>query len=423
MAAQNHRPTSIETLIVDPVAKQSLINWLSSDERSNNIAIVNGPHGCGKTTLVELVIRHCNGRYVWVDAADLHGQKCWSDLADKCMKQGNIAAILAGQSLTVLVIDNAPDAEILQGLLTHMERTADVPIICITDPTSTRKATSTVTKMSIEISVQAPAVDAMLQNLRTMLRSAGRVVPVRTLGKSITLCKQDLRQLEHMYQLLVSGISPTSVQTLMASNQDRTDLFDATKAILWNNTELPVSEAIQLFTTHRSLLAGMVHENFPAAVASRTGVYNMKLEVAAAIAEDLCIADCMSHASNSHSPTTGLAGLCGWCISSRLAELGTIEKTQPKIAFTGLLTKASVMQTNFKGVNTLLWQTRRPNMRYSSLQTILEIHEALSAQNRNADAQALLSEYYLSLSDLSKITRVNKIKQSGAATKKTTMTD
>lgn len=408
---------TIDSLIVDPVAKQRLVNWLNDKQKTKNIAVVNGPHGCGKTTMVEVIIRHCNGRSVCVDAADLNGQKCWSHLVEKCMKQGNIAAILSGQSLTVLVIDNAPDAEILQGLLAHIDadlQIANVPIICITDPTSSRKATSSVTKMSLELSVQPPAEDTMLHDLQGCLQSTDIRVPIRTLKKSVSLCKQDLRQLEHIYQLFVSGVSSTGVLTLMGTNPARTDLSDATKAILWNDTELPVSQAIPLFRSHRSLLPGMIHENFPAAIASRTGPSDLKLETAAAIAEDLCIADCMVHAESSRhmqSLIPGLAGLCGWCISTRLNEVGRIEKPQPKIAFAGLLTKASVLQTNFKGVNSLLWQTRCPNMRYASLQTILELHEALLTFNRNADAQALLTAYNLNTGDLSKITRVNKLKK------------
>lgn len=408
---------TIESLIVDPVAKQRLVDWLNDDQRTKNIAVINGPHGCGKTTMVDVVIRYCNGRSVCVDAADLNGQKCWSDLVEKCMKQGNIAAILSGQSLTVLVIDNAPDAEILQGLLAHIDtnsQSANVPIICITDPTSSRKATSSVTKMSLEISVQPPAEDVMLHDLQARFQSTNTQVPIRPLKKTVSLCKQDLRQLEHIYQLFISGVSSTGVLTLMGSNPARTDFSDATKAILWNDAELPVSQAIPLFRCHRSLLPGMLHENFPAAIASRTGPSDLKLATAANIAEDLCIADCMAYADSSRhmqSLIPGLAGLCGWCISSRLAEMGEIEKPQPKIAFTGLLSKASVLQTNLKGVNTLLWQTRCPNMRYASLQTILELHEALLILNRNADAQALLTAYNLSPSDLSKITRVNKLKK------------
>ena len=408
---------TIQSLIVDPVAKQRLVDWLNDDQKTKKIAVINGPHGCGKTTMVEVIIRHCNGRSVCVDAADLNGQKCWSDLVEKCMKQGNIAAILSGQSLTVIVIDNAPDAEILQGLLAHIDndlQTANVPIICITDLTSSRKATSSVTKMSLEIPVQPPAEEIMLHDLQARLQSTNTRVPIRTLKKSVSLCRQDLRQLEHIYQLFISGVSSTTVLALMEPNPARTDFSDATKAILWNDAELPVSQAIPLVRSHRSLLPGMLHENFPAAIASRTGPSDLKLETAAAIAEDLCIADCMVHADSSRHMQyliPGLAGLCGWCISSRLAELGEIEKPQPKIAFAGLLTKASVLQTNFKGVNALLWQTGCPNMRYASLQTILELHEALLTINRAADAQALLTAYHLNTGDLSKITRVNKLKQ------------
>lgn len=403
--------TDVSELACCPQTTQRLLDWLRQPAATGGqVAVLMGPHGCGKTTLARCAIRACGGRAVWVDASDLRGQQTWAALVDKALRQGNVAAMLSRQALSVLVIDNLQDPDGVAGLLPHLRACPGAPrVLGISDP-STKRLCPEVRTAALLLDVPVPTIEARAALAGRVLAAEGRRVNQRKMRALLAAADGDLRADLRGLRMLTLGFSYEQATALLRAPPGDPGLSDATHAVLYARAQLEAGEAVALFGRHRNLLPGMVQENYPAAVAARGGSRLQKLQAAAEIAADVCLGEALAHAfPGARPPLRELAQLCGCSVSAHLRRLGPPARA-PKLAFTSALTRASMLQSNTRAMGQLLLQTGLPGLRFDTLARLARLCKALQAGGRDVEAETMLAGYRLRGADLARLWRADKVR-------------
>jgi len=252
--------------------KKKLVNFSDKEiefsKRKGNL-LITGPHGCGKSTIINLILKENNYEIINLNHFD---GKTMID-CELIIKLSNNNLIENDKKMVILIDE-------YQSVITLNDKTAifDIikdnnfnrwmPIIIITNNQHNKKLNET-KKYSNEIKMYPPYQNEIVKWIYDICKNEKINIDYNIIPTFIEYCQTDLRkiliQLDELkinfpYNKLINDVVLDEFTEIMKKKDQNYDLYKATDKML--SEYIDIDNCLELFETQKVLMPLMIHENY-----------------------------------------------------------------------------------------------------------------------------------------------------------------
>ena len=437
-----YRPKTFDQFIGNETGVAVAQTWVK-DFASRKVGtkrglLLTGPCGVGKTTLARLILNYGNYRAVDIDASDTRTPKILKEFLHKLSSQDNVtkafdpenakdAAVIIDDIESLGGSDKSSVAEVLQIInplkgkrsvkkadKAHNESVWTVPVIAICGEWQERKVLD-LRKDCLEVCLEPLTCEQLHLYASAILAAENRL---SCLNHDMVMCViscagTDVRRLLLILQELCMGCDFTScLNSYCKQSLTRETAIKSARSLL--SEKVSLQDASAMFSQDKNVLPLLIHENYPKMLdaCGRIAV-TQKANVSVNVMKRLGQADHLEKIIFTHQTWDMyvLAGLASTFMCN--AAMQTVKPTRTKISelrFTSMINRISLQHTNTKHIETMLARCSNPLVVIKDLALICQLCQAYMQSNQKDRAVRLLAYHQLSVSDIDKIVRADKMK-------------
>ena len=224
-------------------------------------AVVSGPPGIGKTTMVHLAARELGLDVIEFNASDTRSK---NDLLEKVRGRLNFHSVSKNMKLDkkVLVMDEIDGMTSDRGGLSELVgiiKASKIPVVCICNDRYHPKIRS-MAYSCMDLRFRRPETRQVLPRIKTVLQEEGFSLPETLLGEVVQTSGGDIRYILNTLQAVVRGKEMRYGSVLdLARKTAMRGIFDLTSIVFQRKK---AADKIEAYFEDYSLLPLMVQENY-----------------------------------------------------------------------------------------------------------------------------------------------------------------
>ena len=283
-----YKPKTLANVIGHKTQIQSLQSWLEnwSDSKNNkdstNGALITGPPGIGKTTVVHLVIRNAGYNIIEMNASNERSAKAvkqWFEEASQSHFVGKRRVIVMDEVDGMSSGDRGGLKE-----LAKIIRTCKFPILCIANERTPKL--KPITSCCVDIRFPRPTKSTIAKALyATVVQDKKLNLPISDLE---TLCERNGNDIRSILNFLQFATCATGASKGVSTKDEiqRMDIFSAAGRLFVKN--LPLEYRMNLVFLDFSMVPLMVQEGYIGASAKGPGTDDDRMKRCALAADRIC---------------------------------------------------------------------------------------------------------------------------------------
>ena len=393
--------------------KKKLINItnmeLEYSKRKGNL-LLTGPHGCGKSSIVSILLNNYNYDVIYLNMLD-HKVKIDTDLISKFAMNHN------ENKKQILLIDELESVITLNdkngvfNIIKDNNFKRWMPIIIITN-NQHNKQLNEAKKYSNEIKIYSPYESEIIKWVNDICKKEKINLDLLNIKKFIEYCQNDMRKI--LIQLdelkinygnnVINSKILDSFMNIMKNKDLDFDLYKATNKMLTDYKD--IDKCLELYETEKVLMPLMIHENYHKFI--NENEYSKVLD-------NLSIGDILENYiyGEQNWDLLELHGIISCCIPSYLINKYSNGKKNATLVFAADLNRTSVKKMNKKNINKTnnsLNKNCNKNIRNKSIDEFIYMGEIINKVNENKKIS--------NTNCINNIIKINKLKSNTKTIKK-----
>lgn len=372
-------------------------------KRKGNL-LVSGTHGCGKSSLISIILKELNYEVINLNTLDLK-----TKIDTELMSKLEMNNYLGENKKQILLIDELESVITLNdkngvfNIIKENNFKRWMPIIIITNNHHNKQLTEA-KKFSNEIKIYSPYQNEIIKWVMNICKNEDIIMNNLVVNKFIEYCQSDMRKiLIQLDELKINYGSNQITLSLLNSFVDIMkekdldfDLYKATNRILTNYKG--IDSCLELYETEKTLMPLMIFENYHKFV--KKNAYQQ-------ILNNLSIGDILENYiyGEQNWDLLELHGIISCSISSYLITKNSNGITNSKLDFAIDLNRTSVKKMNKKNLlktNNSLNKNNYKNIRNKSIDEFIYMGEIMNKISEE-DTSSINSNYL-------NILKINKLK-------------
>ena len=388
--------------------KKKLIN-INNDEiefskRKGNL-LITGPHGCGKSTIISILLKEYNYNVISLNMLDPK-VKIDVDLISKLStnqeSDDNKNQILLIDELESVITLN--DKNGVFNIIKDNNYKRWMPIIIITN-NQHNKQLNEAKKYSNEVKIFPPYQSEIVKWVNDICKKENINIEYNLINKFVEYCQSDMRKiLIQLDELKINygsnKITPDIMDNFMSIMKKKDldfDLYKATNKMLTDYKDMDI--CLELYETEKVLMPLMIHENYHKFI--KESEYSKLLD-------NLSIGDILENYiyGEQNWDLLELHGIISCCIPSYLINKYSNGKKSGTLVFAADLNRTSVKKMNKKNItktNNSLNKNCYKNIRNKSIDEFIYMGKIINKINENKKSSS-------NTNYINNIIKINKLK-------------
>lgn len=388
--------------------KKKLIN-INNDEiefskRKGNL-LITGPHGCGKSTIISILLKEYNYNVISLNMLDPK-VKIDVDLISKLStnqeSDDNKNQILLIDELESVITLN--DKNGVFNIIKDNNYKRWMPIIIITN-NQHNKQLNEAKKYSNEVKIFPPYQSEIVKWVNDICKKENINIEYNLINKFVEYCQSDMRKiLIQLDELKINygsnKITPDIMDNFMSIMKRKDldfDLYKATNKMLTDYKDMDT--CLELYETEKVLMPLMIHENYHKFI--KESEYSKLLD-------NLSIGDILENYiyGEQNWDLLELHGIISCCIPSYLINKYSNGKKSGTLVFAADLNRTSVKKMNKKNItktNNSLNKNCYKNIRNKSIDEFIYMGKIINKINENKKSSS-------NTNYINNIIKINKLK-------------
>lgn len=269
MWVEEYRPRKIADVVGNEKAKAQFLEWLKEWKPGDKAALLYGPPGVGKTTLVKVTARELGLDIIEMNASDFRTEKKVMRIAGRAATESSLEGILSGAKGTIIFLDEVDGVfgrEDQGGIAAVLKviRTSRVPVVlAANNPWDPRlRYMRGPCEMIRFYGIRLPTIVSFLKQIA---RSEGVTINDEALRVIAEKAKGDLRSAINDFQALAERSKALGLSDVgyLAGRDRQYNVFDTLKEFfsaknIWRAEKALNSSEIDLETLFLT-----IHDNLP----------------------------------------------------------------------------------------------------------------------------------------------------------------
>lgn len=388
--------------------KKKLVNItnleLEYSKRKGNL-LVTGPHGCGKSSIISIILSEYNYEVISLNMLD-QKIKIDTDLISKFVTNNNSD----DKKKQILLIDELESVITLNdkngvfNIIKDNNFKRWMPIIIITN-NQHNKQLNEAKKYSNEIKIYPPYESEIVKWVNNICKSEKILLDWDQIKKFVEYCQSDMRKILIQLDELkinygtnkINSIILDNFMSIMKKKDLDFDLYKATNKMLTDYKD--IETCLELYETEKVLMPLMIHENYHKFI--KESEYSKVLD-------NLSIGDILENYiyGEQNWDLLELHGIISCCIPSYLINKYSNGKKTGSLVFAADLNRTSVKKMNKKNItktNNSLNKNCYKNIRNKSIDEFIYMGEIINKINENKKSSS-------NTNYINNIIKINKLK-------------
>jgi DNA polymerase III delta prime subunit len=380
-------------------------------KRRGNL-LVSGMHGCGKSTIISLILKEYNYDIINLNTLDLK-----TKIDVELMSKFEMNYKLEDNKKPILLIDELESVITLNdkngvfNIIKENNFKRWMPIIIITNNQHNKQLTEA-KKFSNEVKIYSPYQSEIVRWVSLICNNENINMGIQVINKFVEYCQNDMRKLLiQLDELKINYGSKTITIELLNSFMDIMkekdldfDLYKATNKILTDYRG--IDSCLELYETEKVLMPLMIFENYHKFI---------KKEASSRILNNLSIGDILENYiyGEQNWDLLELHGMISCCIPSHLITKYSNGIKNAKLEFAIDLNRTSVKKMNKKNIiktNNSLNKNNYKNIRNKSIDEFIYMGEIMNKINEESKISS--DQNYIN------IIKINKLKSNPKSSSK-----
>lgn len=269
MWVEEYRPKKTVDVVGNEKAKEQFLEWLKKWKTGHKAALLYGPPGVGKTTLVKVTARELGFDLIEMNASDFRTEEKLMRIAGRAATESSLEGILSGAKGTIIFLDEVDGIfgrEDQGGIAAVLKviRTSRVPVVlAANNPWDPRlRYMRGPCEMIRFYGIRLPTIVSFLKKIA---RSEGVIANDEALRVIAEKAEGDLRSAINDFQALAERRKPLELSDVgyLARRDRQYNVFDTLKEFfsaknIWRAEKVLNSSEIDLET-----LLQTIHDNLP----------------------------------------------------------------------------------------------------------------------------------------------------------------
>ena len=389
-------------------------------KRNGNL-LITGPHGCGKSSIISLILNEYNYDIINLNILDSK-VKIDTDLISKLEMNYRISCKTYNKNeeikKPILLIDELESVITLNdkngvfNIIKENNYRRWMPIIIITN-NQHNKQLNDAKKFSNELKMFSPFSNEIIKWVYNICKKENILIEYELISKFVDYCQNDMRKiliqlddlkLNYTSKHINSEILEIFMDIMKKKDMDF-DLYKATNKLLIDYKD--IDSCLELYDTEKVLMPVMIFENYHKFI---------KKEEYIKILNNLSIGDILENYiyGEQNWDLLELHGIISCCIPSYLTNKYSNNNKNAKLDFAADFNRTSVKQMNKKNItktNNSLNKNYYKNIRNKSIDEFIYMGEIMNKINENK--KNISDQNYIN-----DIIKINKLKQNTKSNQK-----
>jgi len=264
-----YRPKRVEDVVDQEEAKRTFIEWIKSwirGEPKVKAALLHGPAGCGKTSLVEAVAHEFKMELIEMNASDFRNKEAIERIAKVAASK---ASLFSPRGKIILLdevdgISATADKGALDAILDLIATTKNPIVLTANDPWDPKLRPLREACLMIAFKRLTPT--NIIRALRRICEAEGLICEPVALNFIAQRAEGDLRSAINDLQTVAIGnkrITLEAVQAVIAYRYREYTPFEALRKMFWSKTSWQAKAALTSTNLDHEMLMEWINENLP----------------------------------------------------------------------------------------------------------------------------------------------------------------